>query len=275
MIPHEPIFANIRDRHNLGDMLCGARAIFPELPNARVLDFREVTDGPEPLIVGGGGLLHPGVDSWIGRQARIRSVVLLGVGINYHDERSARGWEERKGSCIHVGLRDKTFAMAHPRYEYCPCPTAGMLNWPEYERKAPHSEELLLFQHFDRPILAPGTVKMPRRTNLWDPAVTLASVATDLGRYRRVLTNSYHGALWSLRVGCHVALWKPFSSRFSTGFPVKLPVCDQISDLNRAFSAWDNADYRERVRVALNSDYDYLEEFRQTVLEFLTPAYHE
>ena len=50
MIPHQPIFTNIQDRFNLGDMLCNAKEIFPEFKDSPMVDFREVTDGPEPLI---------------------------------------------------------------------------------------------------------------------------------------------------------------------------------------------------------------------------------
>jgi hypothetical protein len=267
-----PVFANIRDQHNLGDMLCSAKSVFPELSGAPVYDFRAVPEGSGPLIVGGGGMLHPGVDLWIDAQARKRPVVVFGVGINYHNGASIADWQSKLWPCLLVGLRDKRVVLNHSRFAYCPCPTTGAIDWRQLASEATHDQDLLLFEHFDRPMAREfGLNRLGSRggleifTNRWSPGVDLTSVARSLGQYRHVVTNSYHGALWSLRMGCRVALFRPFSSRFDTGLPCRLPRFDELSQMAAAFAVWDDEKYRSDVAAALNADFEYLDDFREQV----------
>ena len=216
MIPHQPIFTNIQDRFNLGDMLCNAKEIFPEFKDSPMVDFREVTDGPEPLIVGGGGMIHPGIDMWIRRQAFQRMVFLVGVGVNYHKSEQQNGWQTRIRHCSLAGIRDKSLVADHDRFLYCPCPTAAMADWDTLRAMAKHEKDLLVLQHYDFPIKHPFPDSLPRVTNRWTPGCTITQIATELGKYRRVVTNTYHGALWSARMG-----WSPLQvSSQSPGPPV-------------------------------------------------------
>jgi hypothetical protein len=167
-----------------------------------------------------------------------------------------------------VGLRDKRVVLNHSRFAYCPCPTTGAIDWRQLASEATHDQDLLLFEHFDRPLARefglPGS-GCGIFTNTWSPGADLASVAVNLGHYRHVVTNSYHGALWSLRMGCRVALFRPFSSRFDTGLPCRLPRFDEVSGLAAAFAVWDDEKYRSDVAAALNADFDYLDDFREQV----------
>lgn len=262
--PHRPIFVNIQDNHNLGDMLCSASGLFPEFSAAPV-DFRSVTDGPEPLIVGGGGLLHPGIDKWIHQQACRRPVILLGVGLNYHLSSPPAGWEDLIKPCLCVGLRDKSVAADHPRFSYCPCPTTGLIPWNDLRAESRGDRYSVVFEHYDYPIVYPGSESVERRTNRWFAGGTLEEVAKSLGRFKRVLTNTYHGALWSLRMGCEVVLWRPFSTRFSTGLPCRLPAAHSAEDLDACWTVWQDERYRRDVNDALQKDFAHLDAFREEV----------
>jgi len=270
MIPHEPIFCNIRDNKNLGDMLCSARSIFEEWPNAVPIDFRDVPDGPEPLIVGGGGMLHPGVDNWIAQQGMRRMVFTVGIGLNYHDPKQQHGWEYKLRPAVLAGLRDKSVAITHERFTYCPCPTAGAIYWEDLREKATHNRDVCIFQHYDRPIGFPFDSSIPRFTNLWSPGTSLEETAKYLGEFETVVTNSYHGALWSARMGCNVVVWRPFSSRFQTGLPFRVTIAKTMAEYRAAVDTWKSGSYKDDVHTALMEDYIHLCDFVDSVLGLLT-----
>lgn len=264
-----PIFANIRDGLNAGDMFCSASAVFPEIHHPVVLDFRAVIEGPSPLIVGGGGLLHPGVDDWIERQSKIRPVILFGVGVNYHDPADIDRWKEKIRKCVLVGLRDKPLCSTAPNVEYCPCPTMGVHDWPHARREATHEKPLGVYEHYEHPIDVEVAVE-DRLTNRWMPGGSIHTFVQWLGRYRTVVTNSYHGALWSARLGCRTVLYRPFSNRFVTGIPVKLPVAHEPDQIGATIAAWDCPDYATRVAADFDADEVHLWNFMRRTMDYLT-----
>jgi hypothetical protein len=267
--PHVPIFANIRDNKNLGDMLCGAKRCFPEFPDAPEVDFRQVPDGPEPLVLGGGGMIHPGIDRWIQNQAMKRTVFLVGVGVNYHDDRPVEKWQGFIRPCLNAGLRDRAIIESHDRFAYCPCPTTVGCDWEQWRAVSNRKEDLLVFQHYDHLIGAPFGPRFTRFTNLWHDGITLDQMGRYLSRFQRVVTNTYHGALWSALSGCRVVIWKPFARRFRTGLPTPLPIADSRDELDKAWGWWEYEDNRMQTIANLNQCYGDLADFRETVMNIL------
>jgi hypothetical protein len=270
MNPHTPIFANIRDNKNLGDMLCGAKQCFHEFPDAPEMDFREVTPGPEPLVVGGGGMIHPGIDHWIHKQAMQRTVFLFGVGVNYHDDRPLSDWQGLVRPCLNAGLRDRDIVRHHDRFQFCPCPTTTAIDWEQWRTRPQMKQDLLVFHHYDHQIGVPFPAKVPRLPNIWREGLTLTEMGSYLSKFQRVVTNSYHGALWSALSGCRVVVWKPFARRFRTGLPTHIPIANNSEELEAAWGWWEHEDNRTDTIANLNNCYDETAAFKETVMNILS-----
>lgn len=167
----------------------------------------------------------------------------MGIGLNYHTRMPAffllpendsdclgvkieppsghpPNWKSFLDDCPIVGLRDKAEALAEPRFRYCPCPTLRLVNWKEIRKASTNRQGMLVIEHYDFPVQ--GFSQAPRMTNRFT-GDGIAVIAEKLSQYEFVVTNTYHGALWSLLAGCRVTVFSPFSCRFNTGFPCKLP----------------------------------------------------
>lgn len=249
-------FVHILDRHNFGDAVCSPRNYFPEWAGFSEVDFRDLKPGTDPVILGGGGLLHPGVDKWIQDTAKTRPMIVWGIGLNYHASAPPSGWETFLSHCKLVGLRDRG-----TRFTNVPDATCmhSFLDWPVQRC----SERAVAYSHFERPI----SLGIPEINNHTAPGKTLESVLKFLMTGETVVTNSYHGAYWSLLLGRRTILWKPFSTRFFSGLPIALPVATTERDfreltadsptrepvphfLHHARSV--TRDFREKVRGLLN-----------------------
>lgn len=218
----DPTFVHIIDGRNFGDLICSPRGHFAEWADCRELDYRAlpVSDGHSPLVIGGGGMLHPGVDEWILRESRQRPCIVWGIGLNYHAPAPPDDWPRFLAHCRLAGIRDRGEA-ERLGLPWAPCPTclSPELDW--HQGREPRYP-VVAYSHFERPI--PGTA--PAMDNRADGR-KLDVVLRFLASSEAVLTNSYHGALWALWLGRRVALWQPFSTRFSTGLP-PLPCAESI-----------------------------------------------
>lgn len=226
-----PVFCKINDPANIGDSLCCPRDYFPEFKDCPLVDIREPLPGP--VIFGGGGLLHEGVDVFM-EQADPGSIV-WGAGSNYHDPNHAPfpDWLDR---FTFVGLRD----FGNP-WNYVPC--VSCLH-PEFD--APLGDpchEAVVYEHHQVPVNIPD---LPRMNNGL-PAGEFGSVLRFLASGRLVLTNTYHGAYWASLLGRPVVIINPFSSRFHRLKPAV------------AFATEDN--WRDAVSAALART-GYLQECR-------------
>jgi hypothetical protein len=281
----DPVFCHILDSHNLGDMLCGAQGLFPEWADRPEYNYLQLPKGNEPVILGGGGLLHPGLDKWIKDTSKTRPVIPMGIGLNYHTRMPAfsfsrrtiqtalalkfgryqgipANWKSFLDDCPIVGLRDKAEALAEPRFRYCPCPTLRLVNWKEIRKAATNRQGMLVIEHYDFPVQ--GFSQAPRMTNRFT-GDGIAVIAEKLSQYECVVTNTYHGALWSLLAGCRVTVFSPFSCRFNTGFPCKLPIIFSESEFWQAEIIWNHPAYVQDVNDALEDAWAHLDSYREEV----------
>lgn len=225
-----PVFCKIVDPANLGDSLCCPRDYFPEFKNCPLVDIREPLPGP--VIFGGGGLLHEGVDVFM-EQADPKSIV-WGAGSNYHDPNHTPfpDWLDR---FTFVGLRD----FGNP-WNYVPC--ASCLHPAFDENFGEPSQEVVVYEHHQHGM----DLGLPSRKNDGRPE-DFPEVLRFLASGRVVLTNTYHGAYWASLLGRPVVIINPFSSRFHRLKPAV------------AFATEDN--WRDAVSAALART-GYLQECR-------------
>ncbi len=221
----EPAFIHLRRTDNIGDLSSCPAEGWEEYDDCPRLDMSEVDRLPRsmPIIVGGGGLLWKGGWKFILEHARKRPVIVWGVGLNHSDESEAQDETglivEALNNCLLAGLRNLDFALKFG-FEFVPCASCMNPLFEDFRRMREHSVEiqsvlpmtpLVTYEHKDRRFAFRG---VPSKTNR---AESLNDVLSFLMGADRVVTNSFHGAYWSLLLGCRVTLWDPghFGTRFS------------------------------------------------------------
>ena len=206
-------FAHIINE-NLGDAFCCPKSHFSEFAGCPQLDFRwlpaEMSKPPWTLVVGGGGMLHPGVDTWIQARSNAQRVILWGIGVNYHDGAPIPAWRECVKNCALVAIRDADECGSGIRW--CPCPSCLA---PEFDsaRDLTPTQDAVCFEHYQHRMRLPYST----RNNLRDRGWQFKEAITFLASGRRVITNSFHGAYWGALLGRPVLIYKPFSTRFRSG----------------------------------------------------------
>lgn len=199
------IFAHIMD-NNLGDANCCPLSYF-KFENAVEKDFRIVPcEHGDPVVIGGGGMLHPGVDDWILKISKLTNTYLWGAGLNYHDPVSDEHVITRINECELSSLRDRRFCEKYS-IEYVPCVSCmSPLFDVQYEKK----HDVGVYMHKDHIFRLEG---LPVMDNF--NSKPLSKVIEFLGSCKKIITNSYHGAYWSHLLGIPYEIYKPFSNRFS------------------------------------------------------------
>jgi len=201
---------------NLGDASCCPKRHFKEFDRCPEIDFRLLAVGmaspPWTLIVGGGGLLHPYIDTWIYERAKAQRVILWGVGLNYHDGHPVPPWRAMVKPCALVALRDAEEAPAGGNVSFCPCPSCLA---PEFDaaRDITPTRDVVCFEHYQNRLVFPYST----RSNFRDKGWQFKDAINFLASGRRVITNSFHGAYWAALLGRPVLVYKPFSTRFRSG----------------------------------------------------------
>lgn len=204
-------FAHIIDG-NLGDHYATPALYFnqqfSEWSEIDVCDFRKVPlKDTHPLIVGGGGLLHPGVDSWIAEMSFHRPVILWGVGLNYADDSD----EPRRRAAIFlhncklVSVRNRGFAKEFS-FNYVPDVSCMA---PELDAQIEVTSDAGVYHHFQRPFSIRGVPSITNENNK-----SLSEVIQFIGSKKVVITNSYHGAYWAGLLNRRTVIWEAWSSRF-------------------------------------------------------------
>jgi hypothetical protein len=201
---------------NLGDAACCPKRQFSEFRNCPEMDYRRLLGGvnrrPWTLIVGGGGLLHPGIDVWIEERAKAQRVILWGIGLNYHDGFLVPNWRNLISKCALITLRDKSETTIGGPIHYCPCVSCMS---PEFDafRDLKPKHSVVCFEHYQKRL----GFSLPTRSNQRRPNWGFAEAIRFLASGRRVITNSFHGGYWAALLGRPVLIYQPFSMRFRSG----------------------------------------------------------
>jgi hypothetical protein len=195
-------------------------------------------------------MLHPGLDQWILDASQKAPTILLGVGVNYHDDQEVPAWQEFIHHCELVGLRDRRIAALN-NLHWCPDPTVWSGEWKESRLPAIH--HTLVYEHMDFPMLMGHTHTACNSRVDWEEnhrELNLRSACQLFSQYQNVVTNSYHGVLWAALSGCRVVLKDGFSTKFTSGFGFPVPDARDYDTLDNAFDAWDAQAFEYWVRDA-------------------------
>jgi len=160
-------------------------------------------------------MLHPHVDAQIERMAKVRPSACWGIGINYHSDHEPE----------HRRWKEALLAMSGPAYIrdpgygrlITPCPSVldprievtlvESAKTPRMFRCRP-----LFLSHKQHPIGNP--YPMAPRYAFNDGSTHFEALLGLIGRSRAVVTNTFHGAYWSILLG--VQPWIPADMMFST-----------------------------------------------------------
>lgn len=253
----KPIFVHILGAGNVGDECCSPKRFYSHWADYEERDYGHVPlVGPEPLIVGGGGMLHPGIDAWIKQASAHRKTIVWGIGLNYHQPEPPFKWQGYLDRCKLVGLRD--FQPHTGTFAYTPCPTClapAFDNCPLSEA----TQDLICYSHYQVPLPAMG---VDRFTNHLDDTPSIQSFVETIRPYKRVLTNSFHGAYWTLLAGREPLIWQPFALRFFTALPPMVRKVITVEEVEAALAEtpW-KPDVLEKARTATREFYNAVEMF--------------
>lgn len=218
------LFIHRKDPSNLGDMTCSPiQYLIPEPSDTRIeldLSDKACEQRADCVVIGGGGLFHTGFDKTMDllvklHRTRNTPVVIWGIGTNYHSCKEAKypRWHEQAQA---VAIRDKP--SAH-QFAYCPCVSCLHPAF-DHARSIQPRMRMVIYKHWMSKVL--DQFSYPMLTN---NGSDLSLALTHLSSGQIVLTNSYHGAYWSLLLGRPVIIHDPFASRFFWGLPVDCVTC--------------------------------------------------
>lgn len=210
--------------HNIGDLSC-CPLDYVSLPgyNVQHIDLREYEGGD--AIIGGGGLLHPGLDQRLRSSLAVRAKrVLWGIGTNYHDT-AAPVHPSWLAEFDLASVRDFTDHPLPPGLRCVPCPSCLS---PRFDFPRPEPVlDAVIYDHLERRV---ETVRdnLPRLDNSGITVADFERALAFISSARVVITSSYHGAYWALLLGRTPIVSEPFSNRFCF-FEIPLPVITRTS----------------------------------------------
>ena len=209
----------------------------------------------EQVILGGGGILNPFDWWWVVLPLLERGNRVIAFGVGHHhdhhhfspdeigDWRASVDDYERQyplGQLAMAGVRDRGTPFRW-------VPDASCMS-PVFDRSRRVEREVVLYEQADlEPIAIQG---LPRLDN--KAGADLEEVATFLGSAEVVITNSYHGAYWSLLLGRRLLVYEPWCSKWLLT-PWDPVVCDRTSWRARLPEARDCPGELRHSRTAVSS----------------------
>lgn len=209
-------FVRCLDMYNAGDKQCGPDLYFEEFQknfqcvvhSIKYVRFDLIRE-QDWVIIGGGGLLECS-NTYTDTINKILDicphVIGWGLGHNRHIKGSLYYQQE-----LHEINYEKflLFTSRDWKYSederYCPCVSCMM---PQLEREYSVKRRVGIVSHHAFPI---KEFEFENHTN----AESADRLVKFIGESQVIITNSFHGAYWSILMGRKVILYKPDSSRFN------------------------------------------------------------
>lgn len=209
------IFVHRNDKNNPGDYWSRPNHYFPISAN-EIVDIANIKDlkTSEPIIFGGGGLL--GRITWdknVQELVENNHVILWGAGQNFYGQK-------KKGDLVgvhvesslpnyidsfkQIGLRDYNL-----NYDWVPCASCMHPALSKAKKIKPH-KQVLGIEHNKIKIKSP---LFDCVSHSIEPD-KLEDFLCYIAQYENIITNTYHGAYWSLLLGKKVIV-QPWSSKFN------------------------------------------------------------
>ncbi len=195
-----------KDSSNIGEFLC-LPSLYFNLPVIDVIDIedkRSINNYLEKnmnFIIGGGGMMYSRswmktIESIVNRSP---NTIIWGIGKNDHNNNiSTYNYPSFFSNAKLVGLRDRDQTV----YPWVPCPSCMSDVFDEIT-PAIQPDVIYSHQHFK----IDDTSKTNREFN------SMKGVIDYLSLGENVITNSYHGAYWSLLAGRSVTIRNNFSNK--------------------------------------------------------------
>lgn len=225
------IIVHRNDKNNAGDYWSRPSHYFP-IVEEQVLDIAKldpfVTD--KTIILGGGGLL--GRSKWSQTLKEIsynNNVILWGAGHNNYPDNVKKatliGTTQKSTlpsymeNFTKVGLRDYNLG-----YTWVPCASCMHSAFDVAIQIKPRKDTVTISHNKIKIKSKYDSVKMPAKEDLqkW---------LCNIAQYKNVITNTYHGAYWSLLLGKNVEI-QSWSSKFNNIGNVTL---DDAREANKKF----------------------------------------
>lgn len=186
------------------------RDVFPDGAQSDFSMPETWLSNPEMIIVGGGGLIGPPIfeHGWKALAEFKCPIIVWGVGTNNHAGRETSlyfpKFLEQQHERTFIALRNKS------QQHFAPCPS---ILRPEFSHKYhPSSQEFRIlgaYWHQNRSMPAVFRLIPSIQNNVtFDDAISFISTR------KIVVTNSYHGTLWSRLLGKKVITVDQFSDKF-------------------------------------------------------------
>jgi hypothetical protein len=195
-----PVNLHVLNTPNIGDRKCAPSLYFNSAGKNQDLWQAGAQGGP--LIIGGGGLLHPSFTAKLASLVEQSNgpKIVWGVGTNTHgvNHQAQQAWLD---SCDLIGLRDWGSGR-----RWVPC--ASCMS-PEFDRDEPPKYRAVVYRHAGEADNIPDRMGLPTLTN---HASNLSDVVSFLLSGEFVITNTYHGMYWATLLRRKVIVY-PFSSR--------------------------------------------------------------
>ncbi len=208
---------------NIGDLVCNPFLYYDDITDKRIdLLSDSVHHLPEnsKIIIGGGGLFHNVFRSNIKRLVDKHDCATWAIGYNDDGFNTPLNKPDFIDGIKLLGNRDYNSG-----HEYVPCPSCKFANFSkDYKIK----REFSVYQHLDHNIDSP----FDKITNDGNNS-SFSKIVEFIGESNTVITNSYHGAYWSMLLNRNVILYRPFSNRFRS-FKPKYDVINDIKSINQS-----------------------------------------
>jgi len=135
-------------------------------------------------------------------------------------------------------------------HEYVPCPSCID---PLFDEKFDLQHETVILEHESLPLCLPDGGEIPRKRNTLE-IYSFEEIIQFIGGADSVITNTYHGAYWSMLLNKKVIVYKPWASKFHT--------------FKYTPSFANEQDYRQKIVSSRNATPDYLQECRRINEDF-------
>ena len=222
------VFSHIMNTKNFGDLNCGPKRYFSEFDDSPEVDLSELKNYDEsiPVILGGGGIFMSHTDDWIKKISEERPTIIWGAGLNYPKNVITPNLDDKLKNCKLVGLRDKEYVSRHG-WDWVPCASCMDPAFDKYRDTKPE-HKVVVYRHMwyekfftNLPTINNDATEFPDKN--------MDSVIKFLSSGDVVITNSFHGAYWTLLLGRVPIVIYPPGMRMISPLPPILNLTDEPS----------------------------------------------
>lgn len=219
--------------NNIGDVMCAPALVFPKwIKYETGWNWRPTDDCF--VIFGGGGFItrpeHKQMNEILASPF-VKGSAVFGAGHNSHNLAEFGRWPNDLKDVDLVGVRDRADILP-PFAEHVPC-TSCLHPVFDSERDRKITNKVVIYSHQSRPIGPNFNNIFPEEFNTGRKQLDFVKNIRFIASAEYVITNTYHGAYWSLLLGKKVILYDLWATRMM-GMTVNSPIIRHPNELQRA-----------------------------------------